>query len=91
MSESKDLKYEDALKRLEKLVAELDKSELDLETRLKKFEEGTKLARILLKKLDQAKKKVQVLVKTNVGETELIPFEGEAGADERNNDDAEAL
>ena len=91
MSEPKDLKYEDALKRLEKLVAELDKSELDLETRLKKFEEGTKLARILLKKLDQAKKKVQVLVKANVGETELIPFEGETGADERDNDDAEAL
>jgi exodeoxyribonuclease VII small subunit len=91
MSESKDLKYEDALKRLEKLVAELDKSELDLETRLKKFEEGTKLARLLLKKLDQAKKKVQVLVKTNVGETEVIPFEGETGGDERDNDDAEAL
>ena len=91
MSESKDLKYEDALKRLEKLVAELDKSELDLEARLKKFEEGTKLARLLLKKLDQAKKKVQVLVKTNVGETEVIPFEGETGGDERDNDDAEAL
>ncbi len=90
MSESKDLKYEDALKRLEKLVAELDKSELDLETRLKKFEEGTKLARILLKKLDQAKKKVQLLVKTNVGETELVPFEGETGGDERD-DDAEAV
>ena len=89
MSESKDLKYEDALKRLEKLVAELDKSELDLETRLKKFEEGTKLARVLLKKLDQAKKKVQLLVKTNVGETELVPFEGEAGGDA--SDDAEAL
>ena len=90
MSESKDVKYEDALKRLEKLVAELDKSELDLEARLKKFEEGTKLARVLLKKLDQAKKKVQLLVKTNVGETELVPFEGETGGDERD-DDAEAV
>lgn len=90
MSEPKDLKYEDALKRLEKLVAELDKSELDLEMRLKKFEEGTKLARVLLKKLDQAKKKVQLLVKTNVGETELVPFEGETSGDERD-DDAEAV
>ncbi len=90
MSESKDVKYEDALKRLEKLVAELDKSELDLEARLKKFEEGTKLARLLLKRLDQAKKKVQLLVKTNVGGTELVPFEGETGGDERD-DDAEAV
>jgi len=81
--ESKDLRYEDALKRLEKLVAELDKSELDLETRLKKFEEGTKLARVLLKKLDQAKKKVQLLVKTQVGDAALVSM------DESIDDDAE--
>jgi len=82
MTESKDVKYEDALKRLEKLVAELDKSELDLETRLKKFEEGTKLARMLLKKLDQAKKKVQMLVKTNVGDPAMVSFDEDVAADE---------
>ena len=69
-----DVKYEDALKRLEKLVAELDRSELDLETRLKKFEEGTNPARLFVKKLDQAEKKVEILVKTSVGET-LTPFD----------------
>ena len=78
------VKYEDALKRLEKLVAELDRSELDLETRLKKFEEGTKLARLLLKKLDQANKKVELLVKANVGEATLVPFD----EDTENHDDA---
>ena len=77
MAQSPDLKYEDALKRLEKLVAELDKADLDLEARLKKFEEGTRLARVLLKKLDQAKKKVQMLVKTQVGEATLVPIEDE--------------
>ena len=77
MSQS-DLKYEEALKRLEKLLGELDRSELDLETRLKKFEDGTKLARLLLKKLDQAKKKVEVLVKTQAGETELVPFDDDS-------------
>ena len=75
MTQTHDIKYEDALKRLEKLVAELDASELDLEARLKKFEEGTKLARLLLKKLDQAKKKVEMLVKANVGEGTLVPFD----------------
>ena len=79
-----DVKYEEALKRLENLVTELDRSELDLETRLKKFEEGTKLARVLLKKLDQAKKKVELLVKTHVGESAFLPFD--EGAD---NDNAE--
>lgn len=82
MSEPKDLKYEDALKRLEKLVAELDKSDLDLESRLKKFEEGTKLARVLLKKLDQAKKKVQMLVKTNVGDPAMVSFDEDVAEDE---------
>ena len=70
-----DMKYDEALKRLEKLVDELDTPELELESRLKKFEEGTKLARLLLKKLDHAKKKVELLVKANVSETALIPFD----------------
>ena len=81
--ESKEVKYEEALKRLEKLVGELDRSELDLETRLKKFEEGTKLARLLLKKLDQAKKKVELLVKSSVGDATLIPFDDEPDSDDR--------
>ena len=78
MAPSQEMKYEEALKRLEKVVAELDRSELDLETRLKRFEEGTKLARVLLKKLDQAKKRVEILVKTSVGEAALEPFDNEA-------------
>ena len=82
MAQTHDMKYEEALKRLEKLVAELDRSELDLESRLKKFEEGTKLARLLLKKLDQAKKKVELLVKTNVGETAAVPFDDDLREDE---------
>ena len=75
MAQTHEVKYEEALKRLERLVAELDRSELDLESRLKKFEEGTRLARLLLKKLDQAKKKVELLVKTNVGDPSLVPFD----------------
>lgn len=81
MAQTHEVKYEEALKRLEKLVAELDRAELDLETRLKKFEEGTKLARVLLKKLDHAKKKVELLVKTKVGETALVPFDDDDTAE----------
>ena len=88
MAQTNELKYEDALKRLEKLVGELDRSELDLETRLKKFEEGTKLARVLLKKLDQAKKKVEILVKTQVGENALVPF-GDNEEEDKQEEDGE--
>lgn len=75
MAQAAELKYEEALKRLEKLVGELDGADLDLEARLKKFEEGTKLVRLLLKRLEQAKKRVEVLVKTNIGEASLVPFD----------------
>lgn len=81
MAQTPEVKYEDALKRLEKLVGELDRSELDLETRLKKFEEGTKLARVLVKKLEQAKKKVELLVKENIGDASLVPFDEETDDD----------
>ena len=83
MTNPGELRYEEALKRLEKLVAELDRSELDLDTRLKKFEEGTKLARALLKKLDQAKKKVELLVKSETGHTTLVPFDDDLDDEER--------
>lgn len=88
-----ELKYEEALKRLEKVVADLDKPELDLESRLKKFEEGTKLARVLLKRLEQAKKKVELLVKTTAGEPTLVPFDDdldEAGTDARTDEERAA-
>lgn len=88
MAQPHEVKYEEALKRLEKLVTELDRSELDLETRLKKFEEGTKLARVLLKKLEGAKKKVELLVKTHTGDLAAIPFDDDAADTDDSSDNA---
>lgn len=82
MAQPHEVQYEDALKRLERIVADLEGSELELEARLKKFEEGTRLARLLLRRLDQAKKKVELLVRTNVGEPTLIPYEDDAREDD---------
>jgi exodeoxyribonuclease VII small subunit len=77
-----EMKYEEALAKLEKIVSELEGPDLELENRLKKFEEGTKLARVLLKRLDQAKKKVESLVKSNAGGPVLAAVdEGEFGSD----------
>ena len=90
MAQPHEVKYEDALKRLERIVEDLDGAELDLEARLKKFEEGTKLARLLLKKLDQAKKKVELLVKTNVGESTLVPLDDETLAEPDTDDEPPA-
>jgi len=81
MGAPSELKYEDALRRLEKLVQELDQGELDLEARLKKFEEGTRLARLLFKRLEQAKRKVQMLAKTTGGESTAVPFDADSHDD----------
>ena len=75
MAQTPDLKYEDALARLEKLVDELERSDVDLETRFKKFEDALKTLGALTKKLEQGKKKVEVLIKTHLGEPSTAPFE----------------
>ena len=69
-----EMKFEDALKKLEKIVSELEGGELSLDESLKRYEEGVKLSRILSKELDAAKKKVEVLVKKDDGKFDLEPF-----------------
>ena len=48
---NKEIKFEEALKKLEEIVQKLEGEELSLEDSLKKFEEGIKLSRIVRKKL----------------------------------------
>ena len=69
-----EMKFEDALKKLEKIVSELEGGELSLDESLKRHEEGVKLSRILSKELEAAKKKVEVLVKKDDGKFDLEPF-----------------
>ena len=77
-----ELKYEEALKRLEKFVDELEGSDLDLEARFKKFEEALKTLGALTKKLEQGKKKVEVLIQTHLGEPSTAPFEEAKAGDD---------
>ena len=61
MAARTEIKYEEALKRLEKLVADLEKPEVDLETRLKRSKEATDLLLVLRKRLDQASEAISNL------------------------------
>lgn len=81
MAARTEFKYEEALKRLEKLVADLDKPEVDLETRLKRSREATDLLLGLRKRLDQAKKDVEILIKKIGEDGTLEPFD--AGRDDQ--------
>ena len=67
MAEKKELTYEEAMTRLEKIVSMLETDTLSLDDSLKLFEEGTKLARFCNKTLDEAELKITEL---NSGEAE---------------------
>jgi len=73
-----EAKFETAMKRLEEIVSKMEGGELTLDESLKLFEEGIKLSRILNKKLAEAERKVEVLVKDEAGKLKAEPFdEGE--------------
>lgn len=57
------LSFEDALKKLEGIVRQLEDGSDSLEKSLHLFEEGVKLTRFCNEKLDEAEKKLEVLVK----------------------------
>jgi exodeoxyribonuclease VII small subunit len=70
-----ELKFEEALKKLEKIVEDLEKGNLTLDEALKKYQEGVELSRNLNQRLDNAKKKIDILTKGKKGEFELKSFD----------------
>lgn len=66
-----ELKFEEALKKLEKIVQDLENGDLSLDEALKKYQEGIELSRICNLRLDNAKKKIDILMKNKKGEFEL--------------------
>jgi exodeoxyribonuclease VII small subunit len=56
-------KFEEALGRLEELVKKMEAGDMTLEESLKAFEEGTRLARFCAKKLDEAERRVDLLLR----------------------------
>ena len=67
--------FEESLTRLEDIVSKLESGNIQLEESLTLFEEGVKLSRLCKKKLDEAEKKVQILMKTSEGEKKPVSFE----------------
>lgn len=55
------------LRKLEDAVERLESGDLSLEDSLKVFEEGVRCANFCVKKLDEAEKKVEVLLKQRDG------------------------
>jgi exodeoxyribonuclease VII small subunit len=77
-----EIKFEDALKKLEKIVTDLENGDLPLDEALEKYEEGIKLSRACSKKLEVARKKVEILLKSEDGSFELKDFDEKAAEGE---------
>ncbi len=71
-----EMTFEQAMKRLEEIVTQLESGDAPLEKSLALFEEGTKLSAYLSKTLDNAEQKVTLIQQQN-GQEEEIPFDEE--------------
>ena len=69
-----DIKFEDALQRLERIVDQLEGGNLPLEESLKVFEEGVGLARHCARYLDEAEKRIELLTRDESGMLKTEPF-----------------
>ena len=56
------LNFEDSMKKLEDITKELENGELDLNSSMEKFEEGIKLSKECNKILENAEKKITILL-----------------------------
>jgi exodeoxyribonuclease VII small subunit len=70
-------KFEEALQELETIVQRLEDGNLSLDESLALFEEAIKLSRLCSQRLDEAEKKVEILLKNENGSLSRQPFEPE--------------
>ncbi|HEY6447009.1 MAG TPA: exodeoxyribonuclease VII small subunit [Acidobacteriaceae bacterium] len=66
--------FEESLKKLEEIVAQLERGDLPLEDSVRLFEDGTRLSSDCRKQLEEAEGKVEVLVKQRDGSMKREPF-----------------
>ena len=67
--------FESSLKELEQIVEQLEGGDLPLDRSLALFEQGVKLSRDCQKRLDEADRRVEILLKGEGGEYTAEPFE----------------
>lgn len=63
MGENKKANFEDTIKQLEQIANELEKGDLNLDESVSKFEEGMKLSKECSKILEEAEKRITILLK----------------------------
>jgi exodeoxyribonuclease VII small subunit len=74
--------FEKAMNKLEKIVQELESTDLPLEKAIKKFEEGVQLSKFCSEKLDETEKRITILLKDQNGRIFDKPFISDTESDD---------
>ncbi len=69
--------FEASLTSLEKIVRELERGDLPLEQSLELFEQGVRLSRECQERLNQAERRIEVLMRDAKGQPLMGAFDGE--------------
>lgn len=81
--------FEAQLGALERIVRQLERGDLPLEESLKLFEEGVRLSRECQERLNQAERRIEVLLRDGEGRPVLSAFDEETSASFRRDADSE--
>jgi len=74
-----EINFEEAMRKLDAIVEKLEKGNIPLEEALKQFDAGVQLVRYLNKRLDDAERKIEMLVKDKNGNVVKKAMEFEDG------------
>lgn len=75
MEDNKEINFEDTMKKLENIANELEKGDLDLDSSVSKFEEGMKLSKKCNEILENAEKRISILINNgeDIKEEDFVP------------------
>jgi exodeoxyribonuclease VII small subunit len=76
-TEGQGKNFEGSLAALEKIVRELERGDLPLEKSLELFEQGVRLSRECQERLNQAERRIEVLLRDEEGRPVISAFEDE--------------
>ena len=77
MSKKEDVNFEELIKKLEEITNKLEKEQLSLDESVKLFEEGMQISKQCNSKLEDAEKRITMLINDNneIKEENFIPEE----------------
>ena len=75
-------KFEKAYEQLEKIIAALEDGSISLDESLEYYEKGVKALKTCHKVLDEAEKKIEILIRDSAGELKPEPFGADASEGE---------